>query len=402
MRRYNTSIKSLMEAKNAYQTKRGVAPIFLSDWDSDYNSIQMPNLAYNNARLEDVQKYYFWTDEEGYRDSIQTFLSSHFAHTLSKECFTIGSNGTSSLMLTLTALKEAGKHRALILTPIYFSTLNLLDELDYDVVEYRLSANNNFIVQIDILENTIIKQEVDTLIITNPLFGTGIEIAVDTIRDIAKICNIHDVCLVMDYVYGGMPWKCEKLTYYIFYDPVYQAVSLSEQHIFIESISKRVFLNGAKFALIFSSPSIMKRILRLSVFMVGSMAQQQISLVPQIYSARAVAAIASMISDNAQIAYKRYRKIRTILADSNLILSNANCGYFAMISIPCGSNIDDTTFAIELLRETGVLTTPHSRYLYTENGLYSFRINLLLDQRNLIEGITKLKDLRKCPKSLPW
>lgn len=393
MRRYYTSIKSLMQARNTFQKKSGITPIFLSDWDSDYNSIHMPNLAFNNACLADIQKYYFWTDEEGYRDTIQSFFLNQFSQSILKECFTIGSNGTSSVMLTLTALKEAGKHRALIITPIYFSTLNLLDQLEFDVVEYKVSACNNFTIQMDVLEDSIIKRDVDTLFITNPLFGSGIEIGAETIKTIAQICNAHNVCLVMDYVYGGMPWKCDNPAYYIFHYPVYQAVSLSEQHVFIESISKRVFLNGAKFALIFSSFSIMRRILRLSVFMVGSMAQQQVSLVPQIYSTAAIPALASLISDNAQIAHNRYRMIKTILADSNINISDANCGYFSLISMPNSACADDTTFAIHILEKTGVLTTPHSRYLYKENGLYSFRVNLLLDQQNLIEGITRLENL---------
>lgn len=393
MRRYYTSIKSLMQARFDFQKERGIEPIFLSDWDSDYNSIHMPNLAFNNACLADVQKYYFWTDEEGYRTTIQSFFFNQFSKSILKECFTIGSNGTSSMMLALMALKEAGKHRALIVTPVYFSTLNLLDELDFDVVEYRLSTSNNFTIQMDAVKDSIIKHNVDTLIITNPLFGTGIEIDVESIKNIAQICNDHNVCLVMDYVYGGMLWECNNPAYYIFHYPVYQAVSLAEQYIFVESISKRVFLNGAKFALVFSSSYIMRRILRLSVFMVGSMAQQQVSLVPQIYSSSSLPTLSGLISDNAQIALNRYRIIKTMLADSKINISNANCGYFALISMPSGDCSDDTTFAINMLEEIGVLTTPHSRYLYKENGIYSFRVNLLLDQQNLIEGITRLGNL---------
>lgn len=70
MRRYNTSIKAIMQARSAFYQETGTRPIFLSDWDSDYNSIHMPNLSLNSVQLSDVQKYYFWTDEEGYRDTI--------------------------------------------------------------------------------------------------------------------------------------------------------------------------------------------------------------------------------------------------------------------------------------------------------------------------------------------
>lgn len=393
MRRYNTSIKAIMQARSAFYQETGTRPIFLSDWDSDYNSIHMPNLSLNSVQLSDVQKYYFWTDEEGYRDTIQSCFSNQYSVSIQKDSFTIGSNGTSSIMLTLASLKEAGRHCALVVTPVYFSTLNLLDELDFDVVEYRLHSSDDFALCIETVEKFIITNSVDTLIITNPLFGCGVELGIDTISNIVKLCNKHNVCLVMDYVYGGMPWDIADPSHYVFNFPIYQAISLAEHYVFIESISKRVFLNGAKFALVFASPKIMKRILRLSVFMVGSMAQQQVNLVPQIYTHTSFHSLTSLIAENAKIAQKRYKMIKSLLSDTHTIISTANCGYFALISVPNKDGIDDMNFAIDVLKRTGVLTTPHSRYLHWEEGLYSFRVNLLLDQKCLVDGITKIGNL---------
>lgn len=393
MRRYNTSIRAITQARSAYFQETGTSPIFLSDWDADYNSIHMPSLTLNSVQLSDVQKYYFWTDEEGYRGAIQKFFSNQYSISLQKDSFTIGSNGTSGIMLTLSSLKEAGRHNALVVTPVYFSTLNLLDELDFNVVEYRLCASDNFSLNGDILENYFVSNSVDTLIITNPLFGCGIELSTDTIRSIVALCNKHNVCLVMDYVYGGMPWNISNPSHYVFNSPVFQAVSSAEHYVFIESISKRVFLNGAKFALVFASPNIMKRILRLSVFMVGSMAQQQVNLVPQIYSLASSRSLTSLIAENAKLAQNRYKMIKTILSDSRTVISASNCGYFALLSVPNTEETDDTQFALDILKKTGVLTTPHSRYLYREKGLYSFRVNLLLDPQCLIDGITKIGNL---------
>lgn len=394
MRRYDTSIKTILQEKNRYLQETGASPVFLSDWDSDYNSIRMPSLNYHNICLSDVQKYYFWTDEEGYRDTVQTFLYSQFSLSTCKDEFTIGSNGTSSIMLALTALKETGNHRALVLTPVYFSTLNMLDALNFDVVEIRLSDKNNFKIDTEQIDKIIISESLDTLIVTNPFFGCGTELDLDTINRIVDVCNKHDVCLVMDYIYGGMSWKMDKQDYYIFNCPIYNAVRRTNHYVFIESISKRVFLNGAKFALVFASSFLMRRILRLSVFMVGSMAYQQVSLVPQIYSDSSIQSLSSLILDNSQIAQSRYRMIQTMLLDTHITLSKADCGYFALLSIPNKLHIDDTLFAISILNKTGVLTTPHSRYLYKENGLYSFRINLLLDQKIIIDGISKIRNLK--------
>lgn len=394
MRRYNTSIKELIQAKNLYKKENSnKEPIFLSDWDPDYSYIQIPHLYYNSNTPIDLQRYYFWTDESEYRSNIQNFFLKQFAKEIAKESFTIGSNGTSSIMLALTALKESGRKCALIVTPTYFSTLNLLDELDYEVVEYPLSMENNFKVDINKIEHLIKHSKIDILIITNPIFGSGVELDIEVIKGVSSICNTYGICLVMDYIYGGMPWQTLYPNYYIFNYPVYQAVSKTNEHIFIESISKRIFLNGAKFSLVFSSPDLMRRILRLSVFMVGSMASQQVKLIPQIYSDASISALTSLISENATKAYERFKLIQVILADKDIHISKANCGYFIILSIPNIKCLNDTTFAISLLNNSGVLTTPHSRYLYIEKDRYSFRVNLLLEKQVLIDGISKIRNL---------
>ncbi len=393
MRRYNTSIKTIMQSKDTFQKRTGTSPIFLSDWDADYNSIHLPELNFSSTNLADVQKYYFWTDEENYRANIKSFFSDKFSHSLANEHFTIGSNGTSCLTLTLLALKESGKNHLLVLTPVYFSTLNLLDELDFEVTEYRLSSDDNFNVQIDKLEKLFVKNSIDVLIFTNPLFGSGVEVGIGVIESISLLCNLHDVCFVMDYVYGGMIWNMNEYENYIFNYPIYNAVKISKQYVFIESISKRLFINGAKFALVFSSESIMRRILRLSIFTVGSMSQQQVNLIPQIYSSVTAPFISNLILENSKKACDMYKLVKTILSDSNCTISNTNCGYFALISVPIQKKNDDSLIAIDILNKTGVLTIPHSRYLYSKDGFYSFRINLLIKREALLEGIIKIKNL---------
>ncbi len=123
------------------------------------------------------------------------------------------------------------------------------------------------------------------------------------------------------------------------------------------------------------------------------MAQQQVNLVPQIYSLASSQTLTSLIAENAKLAQNRYKMIKAILRDTRTVISATTCGYFALISVPNTEKTDDTQFALDILKKTGVLTTPHSRYLYQEEGLYSFRVNLLLDQQCLIEGITKIGNL---------
>lgn len=123
MKRYQTSIKSLIQAKVKYQSDNGVEPIFLSHWDSDHDSVMIPNLKFDIVNLLDMQKYYFWTDEENFKEYVQKFFLQQFAAELSSDKFTIGSNGTSSLMLALASLKELKKNIYLLLLLFIFRYL---------------------------------------------------------------------------------------------------------------------------------------------------------------------------------------------------------------------------------------------------------------------------------------
>lgn len=393
MRRYETSIKELLSAKKNYEEKTGKTVIFLSDWDVSFKNIKIPRFNFADITVREEQKYYFWTDEENFKSNIINCFNKIFSVEIPTESFAITSNGTSSLMVTITALKEKGLSKALVFTPVYFSTLNLLDELDFGVIEFPLSLIDSFKIDFQKLEKTLRNEHINVIIITNPIFGTGVELSVETIKKISLLCNKYGVYLLMDYVYGGLPWNVDKKSCYLFNYPVFEAVKLSNNYIFIESISKRIFLNGIKLSLVFSQQDFMRRMLRISVFMVGSMVIHQVDLVKKIYTLKNQDALVNLISKNAKKAQENYNLIKCILQESSCILSESQCGYFTLVSIPKPTLDTDTDFAINILNKTGVLTIPHSRYLLKEESFYSFRVNLLIDKVDLIEGITKIKNL---------
>lgn len=393
MRRYETSIKELMIARNNYEQTSKEAPVFLSNWDSDFESIKMPALDFNDLTNRAIQKYYFWTDEENYKTNIIEYFKKTFSNDILPESFTIASNGTSSLMVTMYALKEKGVQKVLIFTPMYFSILNLLDEMDFEVVEYNLSYENSFEIDFENLERVIQTNNIEAIIINNPIFGTGIELKIDEIKNIASISNKYNIWFLMDYIYGGLLWNIDNKHNYIFNYPIYEAVRLANKHIFIESISKRIFFNGIKIALIFSQPDFMRRILRLSIFMVGSMALHQVEITKKIYSVENQDQIIQKIQETAEESKRKFELLKSVLKDSPCILSESMSGYFSLITIPKAEKENDLIFAQNILKRKGVLTIPHSRYLLRTPASYSFRINLLINKNELITGITKIKNL---------
>lgn len=87
-------------------------------------------------------------------------------------------------MIAMSALKEKGIQKILIFTPIYFSILNILDEMDFEVAEYNLSCENSFKIDFNKLENTVQTNNIEAIIINNPTFGTGIELTIEEIKKI--------------------------------------------------------------------------------------------------------------------------------------------------------------------------------------------------------------------------
>ena len=95
-RRYDTSITNILDAQKDYCLLKGERPVFLSDWNASSSSIYCPTLDFSSSK-EQLQEYYFWTDELSYRDFFLEFYTEVFGGRLEKEEFLIAANGTSAM-----------------------------------------------------------------------------------------------------------------------------------------------------------------------------------------------------------------------------------------------------------------------------------------------------------------
>ena len=391
MRRFDTSIKDLVKAQCDYTNTHGTTPIFLSDWDASFSEISFPSLDFGFS-YEEAQKYYYWTDEMNNKNSFQKYIFDKYNYNLQLDRFALSNNGTSSLFLAMMTLYELGVKNILVFSPAYFTLLNILDTFNFHFFEYKMPLEITSIDYEDI-KNIIKNNNIDAMVLTNPLFGTGVEINEQIVKELAQLANIHDIWFLMDYIYGGMPWNTSNKQIYIFNFTMYQAISKAEKYIFIESISKRLFLNGTKFSFVFSNPRMIRRILRLSIFSIGSMSVVQAKLSNRVYEPTSERGIIMHIEDNLNIAKHNFDMIKTILSDTSAKITKTNCGYFTLVSMPNNQLANDMDIAVKLIKRYGIMTTPHSRYLYVEPNYYSFRVNLLLNKNSLFKGINVIKEL---------
>lgn len=392
MKRFNTSIKKIVEAHRNYDITHHDKAIFLSNWDAELQTINIPNFDENNQLTDKctIGSYYYWTDELNYKLYYQKYFQRMFNIPLDKNNFIIGNNGSSSIMLSLMALKELGLNKVLAFTPIYFSALNLFELLNYHIYRFDLDIENDFSIDVKYLEQIIIKNNIEILFITDPIFSSGIEILPKTYASIFDVCKKHDIWIVIDYIYGGMSWSNDN---YIIDDKIAYIISNYSRHIIVESIAKRLFINGIKTATIFSESQIIKKIARLSICTVGSMCFMQLETLKNLYDFKNSNVLNTLIKENTTIASRRFNKILTLLQGKNCIISSCNCSYFFLLGIPYLKKMNDLDYAIDILNQTGVLTVPHSRYLLLNDKYYIFRINLLINESSLLEGIFRISNL---------
>lgn len=162
---YSSDISSLLNMKKNDS-------LFISTWDKDEEVLPFPFTKikeYNKLDCHQANKYFF-SDE--FLDLKNYILSENIEfkkNNIASSNFTFVSNGTIAAWLSiLTILKEKKHIRALLLSPVYYIYIEILKQLNIDI--YVESAyNTNF----DSINSTIVSQEINLVIINNPLFGTG-------------------------------------------------------------------------------------------------------------------------------------------------------------------------------------------------------------------------------------
>lgn len=390
MRQFNTSIKLLMESKNEYDLTHKEQSIFLSDWDVEVDTKPYSILLNNdliNIPSSNVNSYYYWTDEHGYAPLFANYYRQKFNQSINLDTFLIGNNGTSSIMLSMIALSELSINRVLVFTPVYFSTLNLLEMLNFQIYRYDLKIEDNFQINFEKLEEYIENNRIEALFVTDPVFGTGVEHTIQSYCKLSQIIKKNNLSIIIDYVYGGMLWSDKD---FIFNTKSHYIINNLPNLIFIESITKRIFINGIKFSLIFSSPTIIKKIKRLSIYTTGSMCLNQLEVFKNTYSTVNIEAINKIILDNTNKAHNMYKKLCSFLIGKDCIVTNCNSSFFFVLGLPKVNENNDMKIALNLLKNKGILTIPHSRYLLENDKYYCFRVNLLLCEETLFDGISKI------------
>lgn len=379
---FSTSIHELLECAND-------ATFFISDWNKENDILNFDINKINLLKKYHTQKnVYFFSDEfqslkEKYapltlqEEKIKPVLPSHFS---------IVSNCTMAGYLCLYYINNQKKiMNALILAPTYFSHIRILQDIGANIYYIDCYNNKNIVDEVyEMINNTTI----DIVIATEPMFGTGVSISEEIFCKINELCNEHKIYFLIDYAYGGMKWE----DYIGSQEFFFIGLTKSKYTILIESVCKRIFLNGVKHGIIIANPQIIKKIEEISVYVSGCLSEQQMLVYEQLYNVTTRKYITEIINANNHHYSSNYALIKTLLAETAFVISACNSGYFCLIGILKKSNISNISISKKILMRTNILTIPHDRYIFNSDTYYYFRVNLAVSQDKILSAIQILSE----------
>lgn len=367
------------------------SPFFISDWDSLANNISRPKMILEDSlkkSLNNMDKYFFIEDDFG-KDSVIKFFNN-FNVELDKNSFLIGPNASLMLTTALIALKDIGIKNVLIILPVYFSIPQILRILGIKYIQYD-TMFPEYQLNFEEIKTLLQENYIDAIFITDPFYGSGINVSLNFYNRLINYLNENNIYLIVDYARGAMKWEDSTITH-IFDFQLYNVLKKAKHFIFIESISKRIFVNGFKNSLLFSNYTIIQRIRKLGDCFIGSMSAGQMEFLNNLYSISNIALVNEMIKKNITNAQKNFELIKTLVLGTDISYTVPKDGNYILIGIPKKhyENTTDINIFKKILYNFDVYTLPQSLYAHEDRNYYIFRVNLLLNIDVLIIALQKL------------
>lgn len=388
---FDNTIDELLVAAKCYEEIHKTKPFFVSDWNPSESNLIFVQLD-NNIDNEKINNYnYLYSiDDINYKDNFKNYCDlKSYNHKLFD--FSLFSNSTVALYLIFKSLKMHSKKNVLVFTPCYFTSESALLSLEFNVIFKHLSMSD---FDEDEILSVISENNIACILITDPIYGMGLSIKTNIYEALIRIANQQNVTLIIDYSYGNMVWSESE---HIFNYNLVSMLAQSEiDYYIVDSLPKKMFLNGVKFSLLFSNTKNITFIENLSLFVEGSITSNQFKNYYGCYNKDNALHINRIVNKYISKCQNTYNLIQSYLIDNpNLEIENADSGIFALISMPRHNPVkEDINFSKRLINECGVFVTPHSRYKFYNNSRFYFRINLLLEQEILLESLSKISNLQ--------
>lgn len=369
------------------------AAFFISDWNS--SSILRPDEIIQKVMALSVQhsdEYFFPSDNIG-QDVIASLHRTQFGINLAEGNIVVAASATELLFVAILEQILNGVKGFLVFSPVYYSIIEAIEAFNISPVLFNLHFPY-FMIDWHVVEEVIMSNNIACIVVTDPIWGSGVSISDHDMTNLIQIARRHSCHIIIDHARGGMKWECQnhsvgcKISQHI---PIYDNISI------IDSPCKRLFLNGVKFAIMYTSSNLKKKYDHLIDILSGSISAPQALLMREIFQPAIQQDIIHKISANIQKAKNCYQLLHTFLLGKNAYINRPDDGYYAMLAFPRNmfSYDDDHNIFLELLHKHHIYTIPMSLSGCDDHLFYLVRVNLLLPPMEILQALGSVPLLDK-------
>jgi aspartate/methionine/tyrosine aminotransferase len=368
----------ILDLLKSYKQQSLKIPIFVSDWDTLNEEAEYPLKFISNAlnmNSTSVLPYTF-SDEQ---DEIKQLVLKELGRgnvILAESNLAISLSATAALYLSIISLYKQGQRRFLLFTPVYYSIIETLKDLKADIFYYHLLDRSAFAIDFDRLEN-MLANNIDVLFISDPVYCVGKDISQVLLKRIADLCNKYNCYLFLDNTLGGLEW--EGTATGVFNHNKIESVKSAEKYLIVDSLTKRMLVNGLKHALIFADERLVSEIEDLASQVYGGFCFPQLQLMRELYAGQNIKEVSDMLQHNIQLIKANYQLLNSFLIGSPFSLYEANSGYFTMIVHDryLSSEVNIEAQIKSCLYDFNTFLLPPWYFNFDDQNHFGVRVNLL-------------------------
>ena len=304
------------------------------------------------------------------REKISNHYKLWYNEEVKSNSIAVTAGASGAFVLTLLALFDPGD-RVAIMTPFYPAYVNVLKALNLDIVFLRGKNKSGYQPTLEMLES--IKGTIKGIVVASPANPTGSILKSKQLIDVAKWCKQNNIKIISDEIYHGIEYGklSETLLHY------------NSDAIIINSFSKYFSMTGWRLGWLIAPKNIINTIEKLSM---------SLFLCPPTFSQLiAVKALEDYeILNNNVLIYKKNRDLLINFFEGIGFnkYAPADGAFYLYLDV---SKITDnsTNFAIRLLKEAGVSSTPGADFDHSLGNKF-IRFSYGGTHKEIVEGTKRI------------
>ena len=318
------------------------------------------------------------------RQSIVKYYHDSVGVDITVDDVLITTGGSEAILFSLMTLCDPGDE-IIVPEPYYTNVHSFARMANVSIVSVTSTLEDNFALPpLSMIEEKI-TSKTRAILLNSPNNPTGHIYSQKELETIIRICEDHDIFLIMDEVYREFCYDNQSFT------SVLKFTDCSQRIICIDSVSKRFSMCGARVgALICRNRNVIRETLKLSQARLCSPTVEQ-------YASLAAFGAPSEYIENVKAEYEKRRNfiVKALRSIPGVKCSRPNGAFYLIAQLPVE---DAEDFAIFMLRdfnyngETVMMAPAEGFYESKDMGRDQVRIAYVLNTEDLGKACTCLKE----------